>query len=262
MLAFVVPLMSRTMSKDWMQTTHYLEQTLKSICNQTSEKFVALVVCHEKPIVSFTHPNVRYVEVDFKLKLSDKDRIEGCGSVMEIKRTDKGRKILKGYKEAQQYKPTHVMFSDADDLVSRRLAGLCEIHPKGKGWAIERGYRYNTGSRWIYRKRKQFHVECGTGFIIRNDLIPAPELPEYDRGFDYYRFFINHMYIKEKMLRAGNPLETLPFPGAIYVIHDANLYASDRFANRDYKEYLLMPLKNFLNLRPVTSSIRTEFGMT
>ncbi len=65
MLVFIIPLKSAKVSSDWQRVSALFENCVKSACNQTSNKFYVIVVCHEKPITSFQHPNLCYVQVDF-----------------------------------------------------------------------------------------------------------------------------------------------------------------------------------------------------
>jgi hypothetical protein len=261
MLAFLIPLMSRSISTSWDLTTLLLEQTLHSVCNQTSSSHVTIVICHEKPGLAIRFPHVKFIQVDFPLKPSSEANSETCWLGSEIKYADKGRKLLQGYVAAQQHHPTHVMFVDADDFVSQRLAQHCVTMPKCNGWAIEQGYRYTLGSNWIYKKRRNFHLECATSAIFRNDLVPIPTVPEYDRYSHYYSFFINHGYHLTRMMNRGAPLKTLPFPGAIAVMHSSNWSLSENYAVSSVRNNLLKPLKICLNTRPLTPFIRREFGM-
>src|SRR5689334_19347682 len=104
MLVFVIPLKSPQVSKSWERVSKLFERCIKSVCNQTSTDFHAVVVCNEKPKIEFTHPNITYLTVDFpnpneKTLVSQGD-------------TDKGRKILKGLIYAQEFSPTHTMAVD------------------------------------------------------------------------------------------------------------------------------------------------------
>ena len=118
MLVFVVPLKSEQVSKSWDKVSQLLERTLKSICNQTSSQFQVVVVCHEKPLVRFSHPAIEYVQMIYDIPEHPNKIVKGL--------TDKGRKVLRGIVEAKKYNPTHVMLVDADDCVSSKLASFVE----------------------------------------------------------------------------------------------------------------------------------------
>ena len=65
MLVFIIPLKSRQVAKSWNLVSQQLERTVKSACNQTDSDFKVIVVCNEKPDISFHHPHLEYLEVDF-----------------------------------------------------------------------------------------------------------------------------------------------------------------------------------------------------
>ena len=69
MITFLVPVKSSRVSKSWDLFSNLFERTLKSITNQTSDNFRVVVICHEKPITDFEHPNVEYIHVDFRIAM-------------------------------------------------------------------------------------------------------------------------------------------------------------------------------------------------
>jgi hypothetical protein len=244
MLSFVVPLKSKKVSKNWHLTCRLFERCLKSICNQDSEKFRVFVVCNEIPEIDFTHPLVSYIVVDFIPPSKVKNPISRAD-------TDKGRRILKGLIEASRAYTTHTMIVDADDCVSKRLAKFVAEHSESVGWYINKGYKYINNDQYIYIKRKEFYRMCGTANIIRIDLLNLPQAPEYNRGYGYYKLYIDHQKVREKMVSNSSPLAPLPFPGAIYVIA-----TGDNVSNNENKLSF-----NWLNRRRITSSITNEFGL-
>jgi hypothetical protein len=144
MLVFIIPLKSKKVSDSWETACKLFERTLKSVCNQTSDDFRVIVVCHEKPEIDFKHPNVEYVKVDFDLSKADK---------WEWKQVDKGRKLLKGVVYAGKFSPSHIMFVDADDCVSKHLAKFVNGNKECNGWFVNKGYKYKEGNNLIYLKR-------------------------------------------------------------------------------------------------------------
>ena len=262
MLLFIVPLMSKQVAKDFRVVSNKLEQTLRSLCNQGTDAFEVVVVCHERPEIVFSHSKIHYADVDFDLTACIKEKENTIGITVETdfyqRRTDKGRKMLYGYYFAQQFKPTHIMFVDADDLVSNRLAAHCSANPNCAGWYVEKGYRYREQSSWTYLKRMNFHLECGTGFIFRNDIIPV-KAPLYKEGFDYYKFLTDHQGVVKRMREAGNPLLPLDFYAVVYVLHSSSFYATEK--SREYRYSLYNLLKIVINTRPLTQRIRSEFLM-
>ncbi|NEP09889.1 MAG: glycosyltransferase family 2 protein [Symploca sp. SIO2C1] len=249
MLVFVVPLQSMAVSKSWEQVSQLFERCMLSVCQQNSRHFHVIVVCHEKPNTTFKNSKLSYIQVDFPVP----DLTSGIpGDILNQKRVDRGRKQLKGLVAAQEFHPTHTMLLDADDLVSKRLAELVHQNPQGNGWFFKKGYRYTSGSNWIYKKSNDFYTMCGSCNIIRYDLNKIPDNPEYNRGYGYYKFYLDHAKVVKVLAEAGTPLEALPFFGAVYVTQtgENTYFDSSR---------LYQGIGRYINYRLVTRSLKEEF---
>ena len=174
--------------------------------------------------------------------------------------SDKGRKILHGLAMARADKGSHVMFLDADDLVSNRLAGHVASNSEANGWYIDRGYRMDEPLRHMVFWRHDFYHECGSSYIIRSDLAPFPERLDDTLDFsDYYvRRYVVHAYVRDDLEKRGTPLAPLPFYGAIYSFNQRNIYAA---ALRRPDTYWRMLVRCVLKGRWVTRSLREEFGL-
>lgn len=225
MLVFVIPLKSKQVARSWDRICQLLDRSIKAICNQTSPEYRAIVVCHEKPHIEFEHPHVTYLEVDF---------LPPGEPTYEKKNTDKGRKILRGLTYAKQYNPSHAMIVDSDDCVSKHLAEWVAQHPHSNGWFIDRGYKYQDSNQLIYLKRKDFYTMCGTCNIIRFDLWGLPESAEYNRGYGYYKKYIDHAKMKNILAEQGKSIEPLPFAGAVYIIETGE---NNYYQNKENKFY-------------------------
>lgn len=243
MLVFIVPLKSRKVSQSWEQVCNLFERSIKSICNQTSPDFRVIVVCNEKPEITFTHPHITYLEVDFPHHKES--------SPIVIGDTDKGRKILAGLTYARQLAPSHTMFVDADDCVSKHLAEFVNQHSNSNGWFINKGYKYREGSNFIFVRSNNFYHVSGTCNIIKYELNELPETPEYNRGCGYYKPYIVHRRISSILAQRGTPIEPLPFAGAVYIVENG-----ENLSAHKYK-----PTFNLLNCRPLTKAIKDEFSL-
>lgn len=251
MLVFVIPLQSIAVSNSWERVSQLFDKCIQSVCQQTSPHFHAIVVCHEKPNITFKHPQISYVEVDFPVPDITNGTVR---DIISRKDTDKGRKLLRGLVAAQEFNPTHTMLLDADDYISKRLAEFVYQHRQANGWFINKGYRYIPGSRWIYKKSSGFNTMCGSCNIIRNDLNRIPEKPEYNRGYGYYKFYIDHAKVIKVLAEAGTPLEPMPFLGAVYVVQTGeNIYFNS--------SRLYQGAGKYINYRWVTRSLQKEFGL-
>jgi len=243
MLVFVIPLKSVKFSQSWERVCALFERTLKSVCSQTSSNFRVIVVCNEKPSIDFNHPHIEYIQVDFpEAKESE---------IINIKCTDKGRKLLRGLIEAKKFNPSHTMAIDADDCISNKIAEFVNHNPSHPGWFVEKGYKYIEGQQVIYVKRRNFNRMCGSCNIIRYDLNNLPENPEYNRGYGYYKLLIDHERVQPFMKEQGTPLSRLPFPGAIYILGTGdNIYG-----NTERLSFTIFSRK------PLNQSLRDEFGL-
>lgn len=243
MLVFVIPLKSAKVSNSWERVTQLFERCIKSVCNQTSPNFHVIVVCHEKPKIEFTHSQITYITVDFSPANEINPVAKGD--------TDKGRKILKGLIYARQFSPTHTMTVDADDCVSEKLAKFIQQHPDSNGWFINKGYKYQEGSNYIYIKRSNFYKMCGTCNIIRYDLNDLPEIAEYNRGYGYYRYYIDHAKVRDILKNKAKAIKSLPFPGAVYILETGE----NLFDNSKRLRF------SIFNRKLLNQSVRDEFGL-
>lgn len=222
MIIFLTTVRNPQNSVDYQRVEDLLARTIRSVCNQTNRDFRFIVVCNQVP--QFSVPvEVDFVKVDFPPPSGSK------GSEMNISdsRRDKGTKAFIGLLHARQYKPSHVMFIDADDLISNRIAEYVNIHPQGNGWYLQEGYLYGDGGILI-RKTNQFHMKCGSAHIIKWDLLNVPAdaslqmsqaevLDQVDKVF-LKKVLSTHRETVNYFGELGLPTKPLPFPGAIWIL--------------------------------------------
>lgn len=140
-------------------------------------------------------------------------------------RLDRGCKYLIGLLHAQKHNPDHVMFFDADDFISNRIAEFSNNQPAHNGWYIESGYIYDQASGAL-GVLDGFHMICGTSHIVNYRLFTLPNDLSRDatqeqilRSVDHHYLFKiigSHRWIAESLAQNGTALEPLPFKGAIY----------------------------------------------
>jgi hypothetical protein len=159
------------------------------------------------------------------------------------------------------------MFVDADDCVSKKLVNFVNQNSQSKcsGWFIERGYEYKDGSKYILLRSKNFHLKCGTSFIIRYDLVIPNEhttINDIDNNFLY------HQYIVEIMLKKQQPLKSLPFEGAIYITENGTNYTNQKYLhlealNSNFKKFFFYVRRyaKMMFYKPLNNSIREEFSI-
>jgi hypothetical protein len=257
MLVFVIPLKSREASKSWLQVSKLLERCVQSICRQTDPNFKVVVVCNQRPDITFSHPCLHYLEVDFPVPELN----------LQSRNYDKAKKIIAGLLYARQFSPTHAMLVDADDCVSHRIAALTKQHPEANGWFVNKGYVYQENSHLIYYRKLAFHNICGTCNILRFDLCPLPALSsdQIEPTSELIAFYSgkNHRDVTKIMQAQQTPLAELPFAGAVYIIGNGeNIYqAGFSTIYKDRTKQLIFRLKEALRFRWLTPSVRQEFGL-
>jgi glycosyltransferase involved in cell wall biosynthesis len=259
MLSFIIPLKSQKVSSDWEQTCKLLERTLKSLFNQVSSDYRVIVVCHEKPIVALEAPNIHYVELDFPApERKDLDNL----------RNDKYRKLSVGLAYSKELSASHVMFVDADDLISNRLAYFVSQHPKSNGWFLDKGYQYLEDEKILKIRSRNFYQRCGTCFIIRlalleQDICPSPE------QMDWRHSILHHVATLPMLKSRGIVLPPLPFAGVIAIVNNGeNIWwnkkgLSPRIKDIGIKEVLPSYLRKLYQpfiTRPLSPSIQSEFA--
>jgi hypothetical protein len=200
-----------------------LEQTLRSVCRQTHPRFRVLVVANEPFRLSFHDDRIDYVWVNFP----PPNTLRQASFGMPDLRIDRGCKYVVGLLAAQAYPTDHIMFVDADDYVSNRLAALSDQFPAENGWLLRDGFVYQRAGN-EFGRLAEFHLRCGTSHIIARSLftLPAGLDPQSSREAilarvpsDYLlRILGSHRWIAAHLAEAGTPLAPLPFAGAVYHI--------------------------------------------
>jgi hypothetical protein len=260
MIAFLIPIKHPQTAKSWPEVCRLFERCLRSVCGQTSQDFRVLVVCNERPAISFNHPNVEFLEVDLPVPARDR----------RSRQIDKKKKLIMGLVWLRRWEPTHVMSVDADDCISRQIVAYAGQRSGNNGWYLDSGYEYDDGSTHIQLRRRRFYALCGTCNIIKYQLYNLPETSLPFRPFDSYdRFVGGHGVAKIDLAERGAPLEPLPFPGAIYIRDRggesnrmqeplvARLKRSPRHALHGVKKCLAAPFTR----RWLSLELQQEFGL-
>ncbi len=192
MLVFLLPLQSPGASRDWGRVSRLAERTLRSICRQSSDSFRVVLVCNRRPETDFTHPALTVIEEDFPVPATREERM-----------ADKSRKINRGAVFARAWAPFHLMLADADDCVSKRLAGFVQEHPAANGWYCQTGYVHDQGSPFVYR-RSSFHLLCGTSHVIR---CQSGDLPARAGEADEDYWLLSHGHTQMAEFLSGRALQ-------------------------------------------------------
>jgi hypothetical protein len=148
------------------------------------------------------------------------------------------------------------MRADADDCISRRLVPFIEQQPARGAWYSETGWYHRLGSRLVIRS-ENFHMLCGTScvsYVSADDLPSDMEQP----SDEFYLVTQGHNIVVDYLRKAGSPVGPVPFPTTVYITNSgenwSGQWTSSLLGRRDRLAYVL-------NTRPLTRSIRDEFGL-
>ncbi len=252
-MVFIIPVKSSRISPSWEKFSRLFERCLRSVCQQTDQDFKVVVVCNEKPITDFEHPNIHYVHVDFPPPTPETtDAFTGLHSPKEA---DKAKKIIAGFEYAQQFSTTHVMVVDADDCISSKIVSYVKKHPDIQGWFSDRGYVYREKSKLIFKKMKDFSSLCGTSLILKKEHLLSIISPE---------MFYRH---PKRTLDTGYKLKVLPFPAAVYTINGENYFMTEKAVTHFKKDTVSNGFSTLLKRLTryriwfLTPGVKKEFGL-
>ncbi|WP_426737847.1 hypothetical protein [Plantibacter sp. 2H11-2] len=219
MLAFITTLRHPQNSVDYARVELLLQETLRSITQQTSDEYVVVIVGNRRP--QFELPaRTEFVQVEFAAPAP----ATGAQTARAPFVWDKGTKLGIGLIAAARHDPTHVMIFDADDFVHRDLAATVEANPDHGGWVIHDGWMYSR-ARNAYVARSDFNRTCGTCFIVPFAAYGVPaELTEQASQEDIADAYGErlseimgaHRNAESWYREHGHPLQPLPYPGAVY----------------------------------------------
>lgn len=243
-LGFVTSVRHPINSSDYSRVEELLRTTLASWSRQDHPGWLGVVVGNRQPSVELPR-GVEFLQVDFEPPSQLRGPRTGIPAVLK----DKGTKLAVGLDVARTRGATHIMFVDADDFISRRLASYVAAHKDEPGWTITHGWRYNSKRRALREHAGDFHLQCGSSHLVRADLYPRPELPARPTQSDLYagygdkleRWIGSHMHIHDDLT-----LAELPFHGAIYQVGTTETHSGNGMGGWG---------------RPVPASVAEEFGV-
>ena len=249
MLNFIIPLKSRAVSKDWEIVQRLCQRSVRSVLQQTLDKFRLILVCTDRLDIDLSHPAITVVREDFPIP----------DSRPESRMDDKGLKVRRGLVEAGKSGAAHVMIVDADDCIHRQLAEWVHKHDIRQSWTIDQGYWYEEGSP-IIRLIKDFDRICGTSFVARLESGDFPVDMEAPRG-SYFDYLIDgHVKAADYLRGHGRPVASLPFPGSVYVKETGENYTGKKGPGFQYQG-LRTHLRRLAQIRPLTPATRANFGL-
>ena len=171
-------------------------------------------------------------------------------------------KVRKGVQEAFKRGSEWVMFVDADDLVSARLAEFCDLQ-NHDAICFGNGYSWEIGSNFLLRI-PLFHQVCGTSWLCRL----SPRFFPIWLGKGQYRICDqSHSTRLAALVKDHARIQTIEDPMAIYRVgHLSNTghgkFLGTNFANLSHPLNLARQLaKRIIRGKRLTVSLRQEFSL-
>jgi hypothetical protein len=230
-LTFVIPVRHQDTARDWQRIKRQLGDTIRSIAQQDSDGWKAVIVANEGADLPDIPNGFEVKRVNFPPASIPDSHATPSEKIFDAIRLDKGRRILAGMLHAGEM--GHVMVVDNDDFVSRRLTSFVAANQDANGWYFYDGYVWGEGGRILFLFPDFSHL-CGTSHIIRADLYQLPSsLESADENY-IKQMLGSHIFVDDHLKKTGNPLSRLPFPGAIYRTNHAE---SISFSGSTLKQY-------------------------
>ena len=263
MIAFIIPIKPKNVSKNWKYDNLLWERTLKSVCAQKDKNFKVFVVYTDIPELNYAHSNIHFVYFPYKmvpaLEILDLDYVKQHYALEYAeKMMDKSKKIMYGCNQGIQFGCDYFMGLDSDDLVSNQLVSYINNY-KGKlssGWRIMRGYVYEEGNVYL-TKENRIEGICGSSHILHKILISIPDFNE-NRLWNF-NLFESHGYLYNRVKQYYNVvLDDYPFFGIVYVAHQNNYSNILSKLNRVSIKNII---KKLIRFKYLSNKLKDEFGI-
>lgn len=266
MLVFITSVRHPINSKSYEKVESLLARTLDSVCNQTDSNFHVIVICNQLPDFKSSYPKVDFLEVDFPPPSLQKTSKIDIASVNR----DKGTKRVIGLLHAAKYNPDHIMFFDADDLLSNRIAQFVNLYPEENGWFVQNGYVYGDGMSLLMPKH-DFHLGCGSSIILNYKLLKVPsyfpEKPSQElilEKIDSYflkNILGDHSEVKDYFRSIGYPIKPLPFSAAIWVVNNGENHSVEKGVSGVLGHPITQAISDEFNLEFHSANIHTLLNL-
>lgn len=270
MIVFAIPFRAKETTKDWNGCIKRLNDTLKSIFNQTDEEFKVLVACNNIPKLDKDYDNrLEFIKTDIQIP----------HTWVEMAR-DKFYKLtviayrIREILLEQEYPNNgiYVMPVDADDLLNCNIAKYVKDNPNENGFVSKDGYIYYKGKNY-FRIYKDLHTFCGSCNIIKMYLEDLPnERPNPKLCHDKdtagklnskYPIRYNHNEVVEIYKKKDKPFKILPFRSTVYLRDTGDNISQLDEDNKDDRFHPIAFLRNIniFTMKFITKKIKKEFGM-
>lgn len=256
-LGIVIPLKSKTISRNWETTVSALVSTLNSVINQTYDNYSVVVVGHEIPQEIITaFPGVRFESVSFPAP--DRSKPDFSHRDMLV---DKGLKIVKGFQVLQNQGVDYWFQLDSDDLLRNDFVESIQT-VEGKAGAIIMGgyFVYNDIGRIV--STDNMVVYSGSTLILADRHVDIPKhetLAEKDMNCSPWGRY-PHMTIADFFEdEIGQPYQKIYQPLLGYVLASGD-NISDAWRNTFCKRFKAF-IKPYILGKPISEKFKIRFGM-
>jgi exopolysaccharide biosynthesis galactosyltransferase PssJ len=262
LVTFIIPVRHQENSKDWSALKRRLSQTVASIAAQSHHDWRGIVVANHGADLPSLPEKFVVERVGFPPNLHHDFNNSDPERVLDAFRLDKGRRVLAGMLSAPD---THFfMIVDDDDFISSKIVHFVSKNTGNNGWYIEAGYRWSEGGRLVF-VQKGFAEHCGTSHIIRANLYDLPRRFAEARDEHVKSMLGSHRQVASILQARNTPLESLPFPGAIYRVGHSGAHSKSRrllqthLFNMHILKHPRLFLENLRGIRILDDSLRREF---
>ncbi|MBU8879963.1 hypothetical protein BGM26_13340 [Bacillus sp. FJAT-29790] len=163
-IVFAISLKSKKVSRDWERVQNNLSKTLRSIFNNTDQKFRIIIAGHKKPCIEeLNDERVTWLSVKFPPPLN---------SVGFTSDKYRKRKVIGAYLRKHGFSG-YFMPLDADDWIHYRFVEYIRSLPVSDAFILNKGCMVNVFQReaWV---RDGFFTGCGSSalFYFSSEKLP------------------------------------------------------------------------------------------
>ncbi|MFR1810084.1 MAG: hypothetical protein ACLSWP_00935 [Terrisporobacter sp.] len=270
MIIFAIPFRARETTKNWEGCIKRLNNTIKSIFNQTDDEFKVIVACNDIPKLEKDYDNrLEFIKTDIAIPHSwiemARDKFYKL-TVIAVRI----REIL-----LEQDNPNngiYVMPVDADDLLNCNIAKYVKEHPNENGFVSKDGYVYYKGKKY-FRIYKELHTFCGSCNIIKmylDDLPKNSPNPKLCHDKDTagklnskYPIRYNHNEVVEIYKNRNRSFARLPFRSTVYLrdTGDNISQITDKKEKDRFHPIAFLRSLNVFTMKFISKKLKSEFGI-
>lgn len=270
MIIFAIPFRAKETTKDWKGCVKRLNNTIKSIFNQTDDDFKVIVACNDIPKLEKKYDNrLEFIRTEIAIPHSwvemARDKFYKL-TVIAVRI----REIL--LKQDNPNNGIYVMPVDADDLLNCNIAKYVKDNPNEHGFVSKDGYIYCKGKNYL-RIYKDLHTFCGSCNIIKMYLEDLPEVypnPKFchdqtvaSKLNSKYPIRFDHNIIVNRYKEIGKSFSILPFRSTIYLrdTGDNISQLNEKKIKDRFHPIVFLRSINIFTMKPITKKIKKEFGI-